>query len=122
ALLLLCLYTRRGVAFVALGGVATAIVITLGVSDVLPAVVADRLVQAWQFIGPFDASRVTPTPENWAIVERMAHWQAAWNMYQASPIVGIGPGGYAGAYPMFRVNDFWIDPLGHAHNLYLNIM
>jgi O-antigen ligase len=23
---------------------------------------------------------------------------------------------------MFRVNDFWTDPLGHAHNLYLNIM
>jgi O-antigen ligase len=52
----------------------------------------------------------------------MAHWQAAWNMYQASPIVGIGPGGYVQAYPIFRVNDFWTDPLGHAHNIYLNIL
>jgi putative inorganic carbon (hco3(-)) transporter len=117
-----CLYTRRGIALVALGCVALGIFITLGIADFLPAIVTDRLVQAWQFIGPFDAARVKPTPENWAIVERMAHWQAAWNMYQASPIVGIGPGGYTVAYPMFRVNDFWTDPLGHAHNIYLNIM
>ena len=119
---LVCLYTRRGIAVVALGCLASGILLSLGAADMLPAFVAERLAQAWQFIGPFDAARVRPTPENWAIVERMAHWQAAWDMYQSSPIVGIGPGGYTLAYPMFRVNDFWTDPLGHAHNIYLNIM
>jgi putative inorganic carbon (HCO3(-)) transporter len=121
-LLLLCLFTRKGIVLVAFGLIGSAILVTLGASNVLPGIIADRLSQIWEFIGPFDASRVVPTPENWAIVERMAHWQAAWNMYQASPIVGIGPGGYVQAYPLYRVNDFWTDPLGHAHNLYLNIM
>src|SRR5262249_44432245 len=48
--------------------------------------------------------------------------QAGWNMYFANPILGVGPGHYALAYPDYRVNDFWKDPLGHAHNLYLNVM
>ncbi|HLZ09983.1 MAG TPA: O-antigen ligase family protein [Chloroflexota bacterium] len=121
-IVLICLYTRRGITLVALGFVSAGLLLTLGAGGVLPPIIADRLALAWKFIGPFDAARITPTPENWAIVERMAHWQAAWNMYQASPIVGIGPGGYTLAYPMFRVNDFWTDPLGHAHNIYLNIM
>jgi putative inorganic carbon (HCO3(-)) transporter len=122
AILLVCLFTSRAIPLLLIGLVVLAILATLGSSNLLPPIVADRLSQIWEFIGPFDASRVVPTPENWAIVERMAHWQAAWNMYQANPIVGIGPGGYVSAYPLYRVNDFWTDPLGHAHNLYLNIM
>ena len=119
---LVSLYTRWGIALVVFAGVGVAVLSMLGSANILPSVVADRLTQIWAFVGPFDASRVAPTPENWAIVERMAHWQAAWNMFRSSPIVGIGPGRYASAYAEFRVNDFWIDPLGHAHNLYLNIM
>src|SRR5438093_596581 len=74
------------------------------------------------YVGWFGASRVNPTPANWAVVERMAHWQAALRMYLDHPLVGVGPGHYALAYPAYRVNDFWLDPLGHAHNLYLNLM
>ena len=89
---------------------------------VVPAVISNRLAQIVDYVGLFDAARVVPNSQNWAIVERMAHWQAAWNMYMAYPVLGVGPGHYALAYPDFRVNDFWVNPLGHAHNIYLNVM
>ncbi len=113
---------RRGGLIVA-GGVALIVaLLVLDSVQLVPTAVSARLGQIVQYFGLFDARRVIPTPQNWAIVERMAHWQAAWNMYMARPILGVGPGHYALAYPDYRVNDFWIYPLGHAHNIYLNIM
>jgi O-antigen ligase len=64
---------------------------------------------------------VYPEPAIWAIVERMAHWQAAWEMFVDHPVVGVGPGHYVVAYPDYAVLPYWKDPLGHAHNVYLNI-
>lgn len=113
---------RRGGLVIAVGLAAVIVLFGLDAAHVVPATVSARLAQIVQYFGLFDASRVVPTPQNWAIVERMAHWQAAWNMYLARPILGVGPGHYALAYPDYRVNDFWIYPLGHAHNVYLNIM
>jgi O-antigen ligase len=121
-LVLIALYTRKsGVMIASL--ISLALVVAFGLTtSLLPAVVSDRLAQVWEFVGWFDATRVVPTPQNWAIVERMAHWQAGWNMYFSNPVLGVGPGHYTVAYPAYRVNDFWKDPLGHAHNLYLNVM
>lgn len=119
---LMCLLTRRGVALVAAAIVAVSLLLVLDSSRLIPATVSQRIAQIWEYVGWFDASKVTPTPQNWAVVERMAHWQAAWNMYITHPVTGVGPGNYPVAYPSYRVNDFWLDPLGHAHNLYLNVM
>jgi O-antigen ligase len=121
-IILVALYTRRGGVLFAAVGVAALVIGYGATTNWLPAVVADRLAQIWEFVGWFDAARVVPTPQNWAVVERMAHWQAGWNMYFANPVLGVGPGHYTVAYPDYRVNDFWKDPLGHAHNLYLNVM
>jgi putative inorganic carbon (HCO3(-)) transporter len=113
---------RRGGTLVAAVVGAAVLVLGLQTLHVLPSAVDARLTQIWTYVGWFDVSQVTPTPQNWAIIERMAHWQAAWNMYVAHPFLGVGPGHYAEAYPDYRVNNFWLDPLGHAHNLYLNLM
>jgi putative inorganic carbon (hco3(-)) transporter len=121
-LVLAMLYTQRGGLISAAIATAALVVIFGSVTSLLPGVVGDRLAQIWEFIGWFDAARVVPTPQNWAVVERMAHWQAGWNMYFSNPILGVGPGHYTIAYPIYRVNAFWKDPLGHAHNLYLNVM
>lgn len=120
--LLVALNVRRG--GLVLVAVAFGIVVAFGLQalNLVPAVVAARLAQIIQYVGWFDASSVQPTPQIWAIVERMAHWQAAWNMYLAHPLLGVGPGHYPLAYPDFRVNDLWKAPLGHAHNIYLNVM
>jgi len=58
---------------------------------------------------------------NFAIVERLAHWQAAQAMAQAHPWLGVGLGNYAAAYPQFRLFN-WENALGHAHIIYLNIL
>jgi putative inorganic carbon (HCO3(-)) transporter len=64
---------------------------------------------------------VRPNAENWGIVERMAHWQAAYEMWLARPWLGMGIGQYAEAYPDYMLPG-WRDPLGHAHNYYLNVL
>jgi O-antigen ligase len=67
----------------------------------------------------FDVTTVDATPANWALVERMAHWQAGWAMAMDHPLVGVGPGNYEAVYPRYYLGD-WLEPLGHAHNYYIN--
>ncbi|HVC32241.1 MAG TPA: O-antigen ligase family protein [Chloroflexota bacterium] len=113
---------RRDALVVLVAVAAVLVLFGLDALHVVPSSIASRLDQVFVYFGVFDASRVVPNAQNYSIVERMAHWQAAWNMYLAHPILGVGPGHYALAYPEFRVNNFWIYPLGHAHNIYLNVM
>jgi O-antigen ligase len=61
------------------------------------------------------------TPANYAIVERLAHWQAALNMADAHPWLGVGFGNYEIAYDSYRLLN-WRESLGHAHNYYLNLL
>jgi O-antigen ligase len=42
-------------------------------------------------------------------------------MFEDSPWVGVGIGNYAVAYPAYALPK-WDDPLGHAHNYYLNVL
>ena len=41
-------------------------------------------------------------------------------MYFDHPILGVGIGNYPDAYPRYFITIF-VDPLGHAHNYYINI-
>ena len=63
----------------------------------------------------------TVTDENFAVIERLAHWVAALRMWEQEPWLGIGPGNYAAVYPAVRL-PLWEEALGHAHNLYLNTL
>ena len=42
-------------------------------------------------------------------------------MWESSPWLGVGAGNYAAAYPAVRLPR-WEDALGHAHNIYLNVL
>jgi O-antigen ligase len=95
--------------------------LALALSGALPASILDRLSQTIQYFGVFDVRTVEVTSENWAVVERMAHWQAGWYMFLAHPWLGVGAGNYAQAYPDFYVGS-WIEPLGHAHDYYINML
>ena len=68
-----------------------------------------------------DARGVDITPANYAVLERMAHWQAALNMANAHPWLGVGLGNYEAAYADYALIN-WPYALGHAHNTYLNIL
>ena len=61
------------------------------------------------------------SPTNYAVVERIAHWQAALNMAETAPCLGVGLGKYDAIYAEHRLLN-WDDSLGHAHNLYLNLL
>jgi O-antigen ligase len=98
-----------------------ALALALAVSGALPVAILDRLAQAVDYFGVFDVRSVEVTSENWAVVERMAHWQAGWYMFIDHPWLGVGAGNYAQAYPDYFVGS-WVEPLGHAHNYYINML
>ncbi|MDQ3810537.1 MAG: O-antigen ligase family protein [Chloroflexota bacterium] len=103
------------------GALAVGLLVALAVSGVLPASILDRLGQTLAYFGVFDVRTVEASAENWAVVERMAHWQAGWYMFLDHPWLGVGAGNYAYAYPRYYVGN-WPEALGHAHNYYLNML
>jgi O-antigen ligase len=98
-----------------------AVVGLLWFSGRLPASIVARIESVnEEFFAFEDVRGVDITPDNYAVVERLAHWQAALNMIRSNPWLGVGFGNYEVAYPQYRLLN-WTFPLGHAHNYYLNI-
>jgi len=112
---------RRAIGVVGIAAIAALLVGSLGLVDLLPASVSDRILSITRSFGVFDARRVVPTAESWAAVERMAHWQAAWGMFLSQPLRGVGIGQYVAVYADYHIVP-WANPLGHAHNYYLNVL
>jgi len=108
---------RWALAALGLGALALA----LGGAGLLPEVLANRLASTTRYLAIFDASTVAITPQNFAVVERMAQMQAGWNMFLAHPLTGVGPGNYTPAYPAFAVGS-WYASRGHAHNYYIHML
>ncbi len=98
------------------------LVAVLWVAGVIPATIQARIDSArTEFTGFRDVRGVPVTDANYAIIERLAHWQAALNMASEHPLFGVGAGHYEIAYPAHSVPS-WPRALGHAHNDYLNIL
>ncbi len=95
-------------------------VILLSSINIIPSAVAERFSGIGEYFGVFDVRGVKVDDANFAIVERMAHWQAAAEMWADHPLLGVGFGNYAVVYPDYALPR-WSDPLGHAHNYYLNV-
>jgi len=67
-----------------------------------------------------DLRTIEITDENYAVVERLAHWDAAVRMWGDNLWFGVGIGNYEPVYSAYALPR-WPEPLGHAHNYYLNI-
>ncbi len=110
---------RHGVAL-ALGAAALFLMLWLG--GVLPASIVNRLTTAaTDLVTVADVRGIEFYPWNYAVVERLAHWQAAIGMATDFPLFGVGLGNYEVVYEQYRLVN-WEDALGHAHNLYLNLL
>ncbi len=72
------------------------------------------------FLGLVQISLTQPSSQDYSTAERLAHWIAGLHMVLDHPILGVGIGNYADAYPQYFITIF-VDPLGHAHNYYINI-
>jgi putative inorganic carbon (HCO3(-)) transporter len=91
-------------------------------SDLLPDAIVNRVASSTEELFMVnDVRGVDITGENYAVVERLAHWQAALIMAEHHPWWGVGFGNYAVAYDAYRLIN-WDEALGHAHNYYLNIL
>ncbi len=73
-----------------------------------------------QFLGLVQISLSQPTNQDFSTAERVAHWIAGLHMFMDHPVLGVGIGNYPDAYPHYFITIF-TDPLGHAHNYYINI-
>ncbi|MBE2182340.1 MAG: O-antigen ligase family protein [Anaerolineae bacterium] len=90
--------------------------------NLLPASIVSRLSSTFEdTFSMTDVRGVDIDPQNYAVVERLAHWQAALEMTRANPFFGVGFGNYEAAYADFRLVN-WKFSLGHAHNFYLNVL
>lgn len=103
------------------GGI-TGVIVTLWFAHLLPASIIERMNSATaEYFSFSDVRGVDITPDNYAVVERLAHWQAALNMATEESWLGVGLGNYEIVYDNYRLIN-WREPLGHAHNYYLNIL
>jgi len=112
--------SRRAAALFALALILLSFVIVMGGLQLFPEAITQRFLDFLPFLGGVDISRVEITPANFAVIERLAHWQAGWDMFSEHPWLGVGIGNYEPVYPAYAL-PYWDDPLGHAHNYYLNI-
>ncbi len=123
---LITVVALRSRAALAASGVAVLIVL-IGLlfgsfqPQLIPQPVAERLVDLPAYFGLTDVLNQPVTDENFSVVERIAHWVAALRMWEQAPWLGVGPGNYATVYPTVRLPR-WEDALGHAHNIYLNVL
>jgi len=87
----------------------------------LPPAIASRVSDLGNYVSVPDPARTEITDENFAVLERVAHWRAGLAMFDDHPWLGVGIGNYAAAYEHYAL-PHWYEPLGHAHNIYVNFL
>ena len=106
-----------------LGLVLSGALLFLGLlrAGLVPGSLLARLTDVGDLFAVSDVRGATITVDNFAVLERVAHWQAAAGMARDDPWLGVGLGNYGAAYPLYGLLN-WPNALGHAHNIYLNVL
>ncbi len=121
AVLVVLLLGSRAMRRLTLAGGAAVLALAIVAGLALPDRVTDPTLDAALAAVNVRTVASTPaTPENWSVLERLSQWHAGLRMFQDNYLTGIGVGNYDAYYPEVALPD-WQQPLGHAHNLYLNI-
>lgn len=106
-----------------LGGLVLVVlfyILLTGGLALLPPSIVQRFGDFVPYLGVADVRGMEITDANFAVLERMAHWQSALAMWNDHPWLGVGIGNYEPLYYDYAL-PLWPLPLGHAHNYYLNI-
>lgn len=120
-LLAMLLVSARGLPIARVVVVSAAVVALLaGGMRYAPEAVQARYEQLVSQVRLFDAREVIVTPENFASVERMAHWQTGIAMFQSEPLLGVGVGNFNARFGEFQVHPGFPTSAGHAHNYYIH--
>jgi O-antigen ligase len=94
--------------------------LSLYAMGLVPPSVMARLTGFTEYVRFEDVRGVGINDANYAVIERLAHWQAALEMFRYNFWTGVGLGCYEPAYAGFALIN-WPIALGHAHNVYLNV-
>jgi O-antigen ligase len=122
-IVVLAFFDRRTSLFLGLGVLILLMAALVGALNPnwIPAAISARIGDIPAYLGFVNVLQLEVNDDNFAVIERVAHWVAALRMWELSPWLGIGPGNYATVYPTVAL-PLWSDPLGHAHNIYLNVL
>ncbi|MCS7260566.1 MAG: O-antigen ligase family protein [Anaerolineae bacterium] len=96
------------------------VVVMSGATELLPPGITQRFAEVIPPTQAANIATVEVTDANFPVIERLAHWQAALDMWRDHLWLGVGLGNYPVVYPLYAIGR-WRDPLGHAHNFYLNV-
>ncbi|GIK55187.1 MAG: O-antigen polymerase [Chloroflexota bacterium] len=88
---------------------------------VVPTSITERITSFSEDLRFGDVRGVDINDANYAVLERLAHWQAALDMARDHIWLGVGFGNYEPVYAQYALIN-WPYPLGHAHNYYLNTL
>ena len=101
-------YSRRATTLFALLCLLVALVLLLGSVQALPQTIVQRLTDFLPYLHTLDVRGVKLTDANYAVVERLAHWQAAWGMFSDRPwLAGCS---LAGRTPTISPSSTWKKP------------
>lgn len=89
--------------------------------NLVPTSISERLSSSSEDLRFGDVRGVDISDANYAVVERLAHWQVALAIAADHPWLGVGFGNYESVYSDYALIN-WPHPLGHAHNYYLNLL
>lgn len=120
AIVMLFALIRRPFLTLAILALVIVTVLSFNLIELLPPSLLSRLTDFTKEFSSLDVRGVTVAADNFSLIERLAHWQAAQNMLLNNPYLGVGFGNYGAAYEQYRMLN-WTNALGHAHNYYLNI-
>ncbi len=98
--------------------IALLVIIAVALAGQFPASLTQPLLTK---AGLTDISFTHPVPSSGANAERLAHWIAGIGEFLSHPLFGVGIGNYAYSYAQYAPPGVYTDPLGHAHNYYINI-
>jgi len=112
------IYVPRARILIYVGGAA---LFALAAGTVLGLAPASITTAALDLFGVSNIDVANPTPQDWPTAERLAHQLAGLRMFADRPILGVGIGNYPAAYAHYQLAGPWGNPLGHAHNYYINI-
>jgi O-antigen ligase len=98
-------------------GIGALVIVAGYLAGVVPEHYLDPILKV---LGLTSISFTAPSAADYSTAERIAHWIAGARMFMDHPFLGVGIGNYPEAYPRYFITIF-VNPLGHAHNYYINI-
>lgn len=118
-MILLASRRSRGVAIALVAAVG--LLAGLGGYALLPQSIRDRADSILGNAAAPDVRTAYITAENFAVVERLAHWWAGIRMFQQNLPLGVGLGNFNVRFAEFTISPTFLVSQGHAHNYYIHV-